>query len=131
MKLKAVVPDNFPKDLKDELNAIREEVLKQVIGPYLHRPTFGPADFYVQKCDEVDGKTHGPMCEVRLSGVSVTPDRTPEDFFKARTGIETIYYEKLKKYLPDVRIQLMVSIMLDRPMIPTTLIEGAQSSIYI
>ena len=130
MKLKAVIPDNFPKELKDELNALRRTVLSRVIGPHLHRPSFGPAEFYVQFCDEVDGATHGPMCEVRLSGVSVTADRAPEDFFNARIELEKIYKELLLKYLSGIKVQLMVCIMLDGSMVPTTLVEGANGAIY-
>lgn len=130
MKLKAVVPSNFPEELRERMNAIRPVVLERVIGRHLHRPEFGPAEFYVQICDEVDGMTHDPMCEVRLSGVSVTPDRAPVDFFNARAELEEIYLELLKLHLPGVKVQLMVSIMLDRPMVPTTLVESANSAIY-
>lgn len=134
MKIKAVVPDNLPESLKAALNGIRPILMTRVIGPHLHRESFGPAEFYVQLCDEVDGRTHAPMCEVRLTGVSLTDDRCKTDFYKARAEIEKIYAETLAEHLPlNVELQLMVSIMLDKPLSSggSTLVEGEQSTTIV
>lgn len=138
MKLKAVIPDNFPEALVRALNNVRLSVMERVIGPHLHRPDFGSAEFYVQKCDEVSGETHAPMCEVRLTGVSLTTDRCHDDFYNARTEIERIYAEILAAHLsPRTEVQLMVSIMLDQPLGAlinnggSTLVEGEVPAITV
>lgn len=133
MKLKAVVSSNFPASFISALNRIRGIVMERVIGPILNRPDFGSAEFYVQKCDEVDGETHSPMCEVRLTGVSITTDRCQDDFFKARAELEKIYAEIIETHFGSgMEIQLMVSIMLDQPLKNgSTLIEGTIPAIII
>ena len=132
MKLKAVVLDTFPKELVRALNKIRPIIMEKVIGPILKRPNFGSAEFYVQNCDTVDDETHKPMCEVRLTGVSVTEDRCIKDYFNARAEIERIYKEVIANNLVQgVEVQLMVSAMLDQPVKGSTLIEGEVPTITV
>jgi hypothetical protein len=132
MKIKAVIPNNFPEELIEALDNIRPILMKKVIGPHLHRPNFGSAEFYVQTCDEVSSETHTPMCEVRLTGVSLTPDRCHDDFYKARDEIEKIYAKILSEHLHGVtKVQLMVSLMLDQPLDGSTLIEGKKPAIIV
>ena len=116
MKLKAVVYSNCSVRLLEALQSreFRTRVLKDVLVPHLHVPDdFGPAEFYVQHCD----LTHsGPMCEARLTGVSVTENRSTTDFENARTALEDVYKDCIEKFLlpHGEECQLLVSIMLDQ-----------------
>ncbi|MGA2417883.1 MAG: hypothetical protein ABSF55_01420 [Candidatus Staskawiczbacteria bacterium] len=114
MKLKAVITYGCPEQLRDAIEGMRTDVMKGVIGPCLHRPSFGPAEFYIQRCDEAISEEG--LCEVRLSGVSVTRDRSDKDFDDAAEVLEELYTRRIAENLPiGQRIQLMVSIMLDQP----------------
>lgn len=125
MKLKAVVPDNCPKILVEAFNAMRPQLMERVIGPHLHRPHFGPAEAYVQKCDEADGGTHGLFCEARLTGVSLADDRSIQDFRNARQALEDIYRELIEQYLYEGHeMQLFVSLMVDGKIGDSSLLEG-------
>lgn len=132
MKLKAVILDNFPEELAWALDRIRPIIMERVVGPILHRPGFGSAEFYVQRCDYVESSTHEPMCEVRLSGVSLTDDRSTKDFYDARDEIEKIYAEILAAHLgPEISVQLMVCLMLDSPLNGSTIVEGKTPAITV
>lgn len=114
MKLKAAVAENTPKELVRSFNDLRREVLDLVVGPCLHRPNFGPAEFYVQRCDEA--VSDELFCEVRLTGVSRTEDRSEEDFQKALANLVEIYETLIHQNLPRGQMmQLMVTIMVDEP----------------
>src|SRR3989344_3433236 len=97
-----------------ESAAFRERVYKEVLSTHLRVPAgWGPAEFYIQQCDLAVGA--GPMCEVRLSGVSVTSRRALDDFKDARKALQDIYQQTVKPFLrPGERMQMMVTIMLDR-----------------
>lgn len=115
MKLKPAVSKDAPPDLVRALNGVRQQVLDEVIGPHLHRPEFGPAEFYVQVCD-IGDPSAGLFCEVRLSGVSRTDDRTEEDFAAALDALANIYRRHIGMHLnAGQRMQLMVTIMVDTP----------------
>jgi len=74
---------------------------------------FGPAEFYIQHCDFAIGDE--PMCEVRLTGVSVNRRRATDDFHLALKELEQVYAEVIRQYLPTgKKCQLFVSLMLDR-----------------
>lgn len=114
MKLKAVIQRGCPSQFRNAIEAMRNEVMSRVIGPHLHRPDFGPAEFYIQECDEAVSEE--PLCEVRLSGVSLAYDRSEKDFDDARTALEMVYKRKIEEFFPTgINVQLMVSLMLDGP----------------
>jgi len=124
MKLKAVVPDNCPKELIEALNKMRPAVMERVIGPHLKRPDFGPAEMYVQVCDIADGDTHKLFCEARLTGVSLADDRSKADFRNARAELERIYKELIQMFLPVKKeMQLYVQIYLDEAIDGSTIVE--------
>ena len=115
MKLKATVAEDTPRSLVRALNAVRPRVQEEVIGPHLHRPSFGPAELYVQVCDEGDSSA-GLFCEVRLSGVTRTRDRSEADFDRSLSALAAIYRQTIRTGLPKgQRLQMMVSIMVDTP----------------
>jgi hypothetical protein len=110
----------------EELNRLRPRVLKEVLVPHLKvSPTFGPSEFYVQKCDEADASTHKPFCEVRLSGVSVNDERSVNDFSRCRTALEQVYADVITKHHPGEEIELTTIIMLDAPLKNSALVEGS------
>jgi hypothetical protein len=141
MKCKAAVNEGIPDVLRRILDGrpepdgshggvgLRERILSEVLKPHLKvdPARWGPAEFYLQHCDEGVSGRDG-FCEVRLSGVSKTDDRAPNDFRHARQALENIYAELIRKYLPSgKRVQLFVSLMLDQPLSDeerTTLVEG-------
>lgn len=116
MKLKAVVQDGCPQGLVDDLEsaAFRDSVLSRVLKGHLRVGDFGPAEFYIQKCDFACGG--GAMCEVRLTGVSVNKRRSTEDFENALEELERVYADVIKKHAEVVRTrtQLFVSLMTDK-----------------
>lgn len=114
MKLKAVIGRHMEQELQDEIEVMRGEVMARVIGPHLHRPNFGPAEFYIQRCDFAHSEK--AFCEVRLTGVSMTRDRSDKDFDDACEALEALYREKIEETLfHPKQVQLMVSLMLDQP----------------
>ena len=135
MKLKAVVATTCPTFLRKAIESMRADVMERVVGPHLKRPDFGPAEFYIQVCDEAISKEQ--FCEVRLSGVSITDDRSVQDFRNAQAALQALYKEKIEANLSKrYRCQLMVSIMLDAPPKPgmTTLVEakpGEPTAIWV
>lgn len=124
MKLKAVVNKNCPPELIENLDNLHALVLKMVLQEHLKVKNFGPAEFYVQKCDFAQSEKS--FCEVRLSGASMTDDRAPNDFRRSRDALERIYQGRIEKYLPKGKeMQLFVMIMLDTPLPNgSTLVEG-------
>ena len=115
MKLKAVVAKGTSQELVDEFNNLRGYVLDSVVGRYLHRPQMGPAGFYVQECDFAD-PSGGLLCEVRLTGVSRTRDRSEADFESARDELEKIYRSCIEHLLYEgEEVELMVTVMVDGP----------------
>jgi len=116
MKLKADLHKECPSQMVEavESSTFREIVYSGVLQRFLHVPDgWGPAEFYIQECDRAVGA--GPMCEVRLSGVSVNRARSTEDFFNARGALEKLYTDTLRPFLrPGERLQLMATLMLDR-----------------
>lgn len=124
MKLKAVVRRGCPKAFRDAIESMRTEVLRVVVGSCLHRPKFGPAEFYIQECDVAVSDQE--LCEVRLSGVSLSRDRSEQDFDDARECLEMIYRRMIEAhYIVGDKCQLMVSIMLDGPRRDgSSLVEG-------
>ncbi len=128
MKLKADLHAERPDAMQAavESAAFRERVYKEVLSTHLRVPNgWGPAEFYIQQCDLAVGA--GPMCEVRLSGVSVNSRRSTDDFRDARKALERIYTQTIKPFLqPGERLQMMVTIMLDRVPLDhnSTLIEA-------
>lgn len=127
MKLKAELHKERRSDMQEaiESRAFRTWILTEVLERHLHVKNFGPAEFYIQESDFSVGSD--PMCEVRLSGVSVSKRRSTQDFMDARDALERIYAETLRPFLrPGERLQLMVTVMLDRvPLDATsTLVEG-------
>lgn len=114
MKLKSVVHESCPEDLLCALQStsFRTSVLDRVLRPHLRVGEFGPAEFYIQYCDIAVGDE--PMCEVRLTGVSVNTRRATDDFRDALRELEQVYREVIEKLLPSgQRCQLFVSMMLD------------------
>lgn len=92
---------------------LRNDVLERVLRKHLRVGKFGPAEFYVQHCDLAIGNE--PMCEVRLTGVSVNTRRATYDFHSALEELERVYTEVIRKHLsPGEKCQLFVSLMLDR-----------------
>lgn len=128
MKCKAVVSGLSVELVRNTLDGLRPMILDRVVGPHLHRPHLSSAEFYVQWCDEADDNTHDPFCEVRLSGVSVTDDRSVQDFRNARDELERVYYEAIARHPRDAKkgVRLFVSIMLDTSPKPgmSSLVEG-------
>lgn len=127
MKLKAVLSEGCSQEMRAALenNDFRLRVLAAVIEKHLHAKDFGPAEFYIQKCDTAVGAEL--MCEVRLSGVSVNRTRSTQDFENARWALEQLYKEFIVAFLkPGKQLQLMVSLMLDRVPLDSnsTLVEG-------
>jgi hypothetical protein len=116
MKLKAVVQEGCPQELVDELEGavFRNSILNRVLKKHLRVGEFGPAEFYIQKCDFACGG--GAMCEVRLTGVSVNKRRSTEDFENAMEELERIYAEAISEYgeVNGESTQLFVSLMTDK-----------------
>ncbi len=115
MKLKSVVHETCPEELLKVLQSkrLRTEVLERVLQPHLRVGKFGPAEFYIQHCDLAVGDE--PLCEVRLTGVSVNTRRATDDFRNALRELEQVYREVIEKHLPSGQhCQLFVSMMLDR-----------------
>lgn len=131
MKLKATT--NLPEWFRQELNKIRPFFIHTVAVPHLcvgH--DIGPAELFVQVCDEVDPKTHAPMVHVGLSGVSLNAERCANDFLRALDALFGLYSDKIKDYLfrfsPEgarPRVQLFVVIYLDgvHPATKSSLLE--------
>lgn len=117
MKLKATIAHDCLGSLEAALNNIRYEVLNTVLVSHLHVSTkFGPAEFYVQQCDHAVRDDEDGLCEVRLSGVSLTDDRSYNDFEHAREELESLYKRLIEHHLEKgSRIQLLVLLMLDGP----------------
>jgi hypothetical protein len=115
MKLKADFHVERPDLMQAavETKEFRDLIYREVLAKSLRIPQgWGPAEFYIQQCDLAVGA--GPMCEVRLSGVSVNRLRSTQDFFDARGKLEEIYRDTVKPFLkPGERMQMMVTIMLD------------------
>jgi hypothetical protein len=115
MKLKAVLNNDCDPEVKSYLegNIFRDSILREVLVPHLHVPiNFGPAEFYIQHCDLANS---APMCETRLTGVSVTKNRSTNDFHRALEALEASYKVNLEELLPHGQsCQLMVSMMLDQ-----------------
>jgi len=127
MKLKAVVNVGCPEDLVIALNNIRGRILVEVLERHLRvKPgSFGPAEFYVQNCDFAVSEE--PFCEVRLTGISVSPARAADDFRNARNELEKIYAEVIHQHLlQGQKMQLFISVMADRslPDGSPSLVEG-------
>ena len=61
-----------------------------------------------------------------MSGISITDDRAPHHFRRARDQLEDIYAELIRKLLPRNRkMQLFVVLMLDQSLPNgSTLVEG-------
>lgn len=115
MKLKSVVHDGCSDILLDALQGkvLQEMVLEKVLKDHLRVTGFGPAEFYTQKCDFACSSE--PMCEVRLTGVSVTESRATKDFDLALAELESIYKQIIESLLdPGQKLQLFVSMMLDQ-----------------
>lgn len=116
MKLKADLHEECPDAMRAavESPAFRERIYREVLATHLRVPSgWGPAEFYIQQCDFAVGA--GPMCEVRLSGVSVNRRRSTQDFFDARLALQVIYAFTITPFLkPGERLQLMTTLMLDR-----------------
>ncbi|MBI3255692.1 MAG: hypothetical protein HYZ63_01860 [Candidatus Andersenbacteria bacterium] len=126
MKLKATC-GGVPDTLIAALDRLKPVAMQRVIGPILKRPKLTASEFFVQKCDFADDETHEPFCEVGLSRVSLTPDRSYSDFQAARAELLEIYREQIKLYvLKGRRIELTVTLMLDGvPAFATSsLVEG-------
>ena len=128
MKCKAAV-----SGLSDEtismLNSARPSILEKVLVLHLHvLKNFGSSEFYVQRCDIADDSTHEPFCEVRLSGVSTSDNRSVNDFIRARQALEDEYKRLIElsrsSSLPMVEVTAII--MLDKPSTPggSTLVEG-------
>lgn len=118
MKLKAVVAKGCPDKVIAALenSEFRNRIAITVLKEHLRLENPGPAEFYIQECDFAVGG--GPMCEVRLTGVSVTKDRSTNDFHRAVEALEKCYREVLEQHLiPSLKegegCQLFVSIALD------------------
>jgi len=119
MKLKAVLDPGTPKGLVDYLNSreFAAIILNDVLKAHLHIPSsWIGADFYVQNCDFGVGGNPGLFCEARLTGVSKNDDRSVNDFRRTLTAIEQEYKIAIHRSIPrGTKVQLMVCIMLDRP----------------
>ena len=127
MKLKAVLHKGAPEDMVHAIqrSAFRAEILN-LLRQNLRVGEFGPAEFYIQECDFAVGSD--PMCEVRLTGVSVNERRATADFIQMRRALEELYYHALEPHVLEGgrRLQLMVSLMVDQvPFgLKSPLIEG-------
>ena len=121
MKLKAVLDPDTPQALVDFLNSrdFANEILNEVLKPYLHVPSpWTGADFYVQNCDVGVGGNPGLFCEVRLTGVSTNDYRSIHDFVETLKALEQAYIRAIHRFINrDTEIQLMVCLMLDKPII--------------
>lgn len=130
MKLKAVLEEDCSAALVALLESasFRAVILEEVLRRHLRVGNFGPAEFYIQKCDFACGSD--PMCEVRLTGVSVNKKRATQDFENALMALENIYRDVLRKHVTK-KCQLFVSLMTDRaPMhYSSTLLE--REPVYI
>lgn len=119
MKLKAAIttgaPEAFVKevDSPEFANRVFQDVL---VGHLSVQGEWGPAEFYVQASDHTVARGNGFGCRVKLSGVSVIPERTPDHFENALKVLFSLYAEAIRQTTSDLdRIQLFVSIMLDSP----------------
>lgn len=119
MKLKAAATDGIAQTFVDYIDGgeFANKVYSQVLVNHLSvPPTWGPAEFYVQKSDTTVDRGYGLGCEVRLSGVSVKSERTPAHFERALVALANLYERAIKRFLPQgTTVQLFVSIMLDSP----------------
>lgn len=124
MKLKAVLFENTSRPLVKALEEIRLDVMAEVLIPHLKVPAdFGPAEFYIQRCDAVIKDSQYPtsdwMCEARLTGVSgplINFNRSVKDFWNAGKALTALYRRKIIEHLPvNQRMQLFVVIMIDEP----------------
>ena len=119
MKLKAAVTEGITEVFLDHIDGseFANKVYTQVLIECLSVPrSWGPAEFYVQKTDTTVDRGYGLGCEVRLSGVSVKPERTPEHFERALIALADLYERAIKRFLASgQKVQLFVSIMLDSP----------------
>jgi len=117
MKLKAVLREGCLPAIKAAVESEPFELLvvNRVLVPHLHMSQdVGPAEFYIQESDVAVGRRRN-LCEVRLSGVSVSKRRATDDFYKARHALERLYQETIFPFLAkDEQLQLMVCLMLDQ-----------------
>lgn len=118
MKLKAAVTRNPILDsLVAFLNSAEfcGELLEDALGKCLHVENVlaRPGEHYVQECDRTVELLRGCFgVEVRLTGASVTPERTDGDFHDALQVIFGLYATTIEEYAPDgERVQLFVAIM--------------------
>ncbi len=105
-----VIADLSQTNLADR---IYEEVLRQ----HLHVKEMGPAEFYVDPPNLSIERSNGELgCEVRLTGVSYTRERSEQDFYNARAALQDIYAAVISVHLPlGMKMQLFVVIMIDQP----------------
>ncbi len=131
MKLKATQA-GLSEECIAKLNQLRLKVLQEILNPHLKLPlTAGAAEFYVQECDHADKETHPPFCEVRLSGVSCTDERSYNDFVRARDALEETYFQIILDHADtNFEAQLFVSIMLDAPLKGSAIIEGKPRRVF-
>lgn len=115
MKLKAVLHRGCHPEVITKLESpeFRQAILDDVLS-HLGAQGFGPAEFYIQACDFAVGESK-PMCEVRLTGVSVTKSRSTQNFEDTLAALEQVYTDALRPHFASEEpIQLLVSLMLDR-----------------
>ncbi len=114
MELKAVLHRGCTPEVRDLLESeeFNKRIRKNVLS-HLGAQDFGPAEFFIQGCDEAVGA--GPMCEVCLTKVSVTEGRSTKNFKEALLALEQVYADVLRPHFTSEEpIQLLVSVVLDR-----------------
>ncbi|MDO8633378.1 MAG: hypothetical protein Q7K38_02440 [Candidatus Wildermuthbacteria bacterium] len=120
MKVKAAITEGAPEAL---MQAIDSPATARQIFALLARDLrvkqkdLGPATHYMQRSDRTIQAWPGKLgCEMRVSGVSVTPHRAPVDFWNAVDDLHKFLKSLIVRTAPKgTKIQLFVAIMLDSP----------------
>ena len=92
------------------MNRMRPKLLEHVLVPHLHFPANAKgADFCVEKCTYGEEEMHDAFCYVRLLDVSITPQRSPDDFAKAQEALERLYAETIEQFPPEKKRPVSLS----------------------
>lgn len=125
MKAKSVLAHDAPEALEDALDQIDDELLNEVLVPYLKvnpdPSQFTWGDEYVQKCDfsyrpkRISPDVHICIATLTMvSGPEANGRRGWLDFPDVREAMRKLWSEKLRRFMPiGYRTRLSVVIGLD------------------
>lgn len=104
------------KECIDHIDAFRPEILK-ILKKNIGFADESSAALTIEESSVANRATHNACCNVFITGMSLTPERTPEMIEAARQEIETLYAKTITRHPGDhLPVTLSVVIQLDRPL---------------